>query len=241
MSKDLNALAEKIKENIDWYSPVVVTGNIASGKTTFLTIFNRVVCPFVWPHGGVDEQGNLYPSMAKHFAKMIDAETLFQKMLDAISSGKCNTWKDVFAPYGYIVIDDFDRFKERFATQQMLFSYFSECNKPVIVASKDKIEGNGYIDELVDYFLSGAHIHLEDPTKEEKFEHFDSFRRLHKLEIEEEALSWLKTQEFRSFTAALGYFKTLKSASDHLPLTYETCVVNAKDFIINKGKQCTVD
>ncbi len=234
MSKDLNALAEKTKENIDWYSPVVVTGNIASGKTTFLMTFNRVVRPFAWHHGGVDERGNLYPSMAKRFAKMIDAEALFQEMLDAISSGNCNAWKDVFEPYGYIVIDDFDKFKERSAVQKMLFSYFSECNKPVIVASKDTIEGDGYIDELVDYFLSGVHIHLEDPTKEEKFEHFDCLRYLHELEIEEDALSWLKTQEFLLFTAVLGYLKTLKNASDNLSLTYETCVVNAKDFILNK-------
>ena len=234
MSKDLNALAKKIKENIHCSSPVVVTGNIASGKTTFLMTFNRVVRPFAWHHDRVDEQGNLYPSMAKRFAKMIDAEALFQEMLDAIKSGNCNAWKHIFDPYGYIAIDDFDRFKDRSATQKMLFSYFSECNKPVIVASKDTIEGDGYIDELVDYFLSGVHIHLEDPTKEEKFEHFDSLRYLHKLEIEEYALSWLKTQEFLSFTAVRGYLKTLKNASDDSLLTYEICVANAKDFILNK-------
>ena len=37
----------------------------------------------------------------------------------------------------------------------LLFSYFSECNKPVIVASKDTIEGKEYIDELVDYIGKG--------------------------------------------------------------------------------------
>ena len=68
MSMDLSDLARKIKEKLKDYYPIVITGNLGTGKSRLLWVVERSVRPYAWHHGGVDEHGNLYPKMKKRFA-----------------------------------------------------------------------------------------------------------------------------------------------------------------------------
>ena len=132
----------------------------------------------------------------------------------------------------YAMRDDFDKLEGKKLSQEMLMGYLNKSLKPIVIASKNKIQGDGYIDELVDYFRSGITIQLDDPTKEEKLEHFVALLTLNELEIEKEALLWIKNQEFISYTAAQGYLRTLRVVSEQSPITYEVCVANASNYII---------
>ena len=232
MEKDLRVWAQRIKDQISKeIVPITVIGNRGSGKTNLLYLVNLSVRPYAWHHG-TDEHGNLLPTIKNKLAISVDADELFDKMLDSIKSGKSNSWTDEFEPYGYIILDDFDKLKGKKLSQEMLMSYLNKSLKPIVIASKNKIQGDGYIDELVDYFQSGITIQLDDPTKEEKLEHFLALLTLKELEIEEEALLWIKNQEFISYTAAHGYLRTLSVVSEQRPITYEVCVANASNYII---------
>lgn len=227
MGKYLQNLAQRIKEQISKeIVPITVIGKRGTGKTSLLWLVERSVRPTLWHHDGLTDK------MKSKFAKKMDADELFEKMLDSIKSGKSNSWTNEFELYRYIIIDDFDKLEGKKLSQEMLMGYLNKSLKPIVIASKNKIQGDGYIDELVDYFRSGITIQLDDPTKEEKLEHFVALLTLNELEIEEEALLWIKNQEFISYTAAKGYLRTLKVVSEESPITYEVCVANASNYII---------
>ena len=226
MGKYLQNLAQRIKEQISKeIVPITVIGKRGTGKTSLLWLVERSVRPALWHHDGLTDK------MKSKFAKQMDADELFEKMLDSIKSGKSNSWINEFELYRYIIIDDFDKLEGKKLSQEMLMGYLNKSLKPIVIASKNKIQGDGYIDELVDYFRSGITIQLDDPTKEEKLEHFVALLTLNELEIEEEALLWIKNQEFISYTAAKGYLRTLKIVSEESPITYEVCVANASNYI----------
>ena len=232
MGKHLQNLAQRIKEQISKeIVPITVIGKRGTGKTSLLYLVNLSVRPYAWHHA-TDKHGNLLPTMKKRLAKSVAADELFEKMLDSIKSGKSNSWTNEFELYRYIIIDDFDKLEGKKLSQEMLMGYLNKSLKPIVIASKNKIQGDGYIDELVEYFRSGVTIQLDDPTKEEKLEHFVALLTLNELEIEKEALLWIKNQEFISYTAAQGYLRTLRVVSEQSPITYEVCVANASNYII---------
>ena len=227
MRKNLNILAQRIKDQISkGFAPITVTGSRGSGKTRLLWLVERSVRPALWHHDDMTDQ------MKSKLAKEMDAGELFEKMLDAIKSGKSNSWTNEFEPYMCIIIDNFDKLEGKKLSQEMLIDYLYKSLKPIVIASKCMIKGDGFIEELVDYFRGGITIQLNDPTKEEKLEHFEALLACMELEIEEEALLWIRNQEFISYTATHGYLRTLEVVSTQSPITYEICVANASNYII---------
>lgn len=78
--------------------------------------------------------------------------------------------------------------------------------------------------------ISGAaHLHVEDPTREEIVENF--FDRLDKISIEDEAIAWIKQQEFFSIRTANGFLQTLKLHNTGKPFTLEECKKLSKGYI----------
>jgi len=110
-----------------------------------------------------------------------------------------------------------------------LLDYLKQCNKPIIVTSKTLIEGNGYTEEIVEYFSGAAHLRVEDPTREEIVENF--FIRLDKISIEDEAIAWIKQQEFFSIRTANGFLQTLELHNTGKPFTLEECKKLSKGYI----------
>ncbi len=163
MGKDFNALARKVKENIKQYSTVLITGNIDSEKSELLSLLEKTIAQTDKIAG---EHGETCPLMAQCSVKRVDAEELGQYILKYVMCGKCNSWEDELTPYEYIIIDDFEKLRERTATQETLFSHLCKRKKCIVAVSKEVIEGKGYIDEIVEYFCGGIHINLDDPMEE---------------------------------------------------------------------------
>ena len=157
MGKDFNALARKVKENMNEYSTVLITGNIGSGKSEFLSLLEKTIAQTDEVLVGNDDT---CPEMFQSSVKCVDADALGQYILRYITRGKDDSREDELAPYECIIIDDFDKLRERTATQETLFSYLCRRRKGVVAVSKEAIEGKGYIDEIVDYFRGGIRINL---------------------------------------------------------------------------------
>lgn len=163
MGKDFDALARKVKENIKQYSTVLITGNIGLGKSELLSLLEKTIAQ---TDEVVGKHSDTCTQMPQCSVKLADADVLGQYILKYVMCGKCNSWKDEFAPYKYIIIDDFEKLREKTTTQETLFSLFCRREKHIVIFSKDAIEGKGYIDEIVKYFRGGMHIHLDDPIVE---------------------------------------------------------------------------
>ncbi len=230
MNDYYDVLMKKLTTNLIDYSPVVITGNTGSGKTTFLEVFygklRSIAC-----HDSCDENKGMCDGTSDKCAKLINADKLFKTIIEAISNRKSDSWKEDFEPYGYIIIDDFDRLIGKSTTQDILFTYFRECNKPVIVAAKTPIEGSGYNEEIIDYFSNGTHIHIDDPKRAEKLNKLNKILESSDISIESEALSWIREREFISYSSVEGYVKTLHLFSADTPLTLEECREHAKVYI----------
>ena len=157
MGKDFNALARKVKENMKEHSTVLISGNIGSEKSELLSLLEKNISQ---TEKTVGKLGDTCPEMQQSSVKRVDAEALGQYILRYVTCGKCNSWEDELAPYECIIIDDFDKLRERTATQETLLSYLCKREKRLVAVSKEAIEGKGYIDEIVEYFRGGVRISL---------------------------------------------------------------------------------
>ena len=78
MGKYLQNLAQRIKEQISKeIVPITVIGKRGTGKTSLLWLVERSVRPALWHHDGLTDK------MKSKFAKQMDADELFEKMLDS--------------------------------------------------------------------------------------------------------------------------------------------------------------
>ena len=220
---------ELLASNIDKIAtPVLITGNIPFYKAAVVIGFCRKVRPFAWHHA-IEGDGRLNDKMAAKCPKLMFADELAKTIAEDIANGKEDSWKKEFDRHKYIVIEDFYKIAGKTTTQESLLDYLKKCNKPIIVTSKTLIEGNGYTEEIVEYFSGAAHLHVEDPTREEIVENF--FIRLDKISIEDEAIAWIKQQEFFSIRTANGFLQTLKLHNTSKPFTLEECKKLSKGYI----------
>ena len=170
--------------------------------------------------------------MAAKCPKLMFADELAKTIAEDIANGKEDSWKKEFDRHKYIVIEDFYKIAEKTTSQEILLDYLKNCNKPIIVTSKTLIGGNGYSDDVVEYFSEAAHLHVEDPTKEQILEDFfNGLDCLHKISLEDEAIAWIKQQEFFSIRTANGFRQTLKLHNTGKPFTLEECKKLSKGYI----------
>ena len=205
------------------YSPVVIIGNAGSGKTYFLEKFCEKRNKFYKPAFG--EWGK------DEGTKIFNADEICQKIIDSIAGGKCNSWRKIFVSVDVIIIDDFDRLAGKTTMQEMLFSYFLTCKKAIVVSSKSEIVGEGFSEELSSFLSTGAHIHIDDPDKESKFDFLVTGLCTAGIQIESEALEWLSNQNFISYAATKGYIKILQLFATDEPLSLANCIKCSKGYI----------
>lgn len=130
------------------------------------------------------------------------------------------------------MIEDFYKIAGKTTTQEILLDYLKKCKKTIIVTSKMLIEENGYLDDVVEYFSEAAHLHIEDPTEEEILEDFfNGLDCLHNVSLEDEAIGWIKQQEFFSIRTANGFRQALKLHNTGKPFTLEECKKLSKSYI----------
>ncbi len=205
------------------FSPVVIIGNVGSGKTRFLEKYREKRNKFYKPAFG--EWG------AGEGAKIFNADEICQSIIDSIANGNGKSWRKIFASVDVIIIDDFDRLAGKTTTQEMLFSYFLTCKKAIVVSSKSEIVGEGLSEELSSFLSTGAHIHIDDPDKESKLDFLVTGLCTAGIQIESEALEWLSNQNFISYAATKGYIKTLQLFATDEPLSLANCIKCSKGYI----------
>ena len=229
--KNYEVQIELLASNIDKIStPVLITGNIPFYKAAVVIGFCRKVRPYAWHHA--IEGDRLNDKMAAKCPKLMFADELAKTIAEDIANGKEDSWKKEFDRHKYIVIEDFYKIAEKTTSQEILLDYLKNCNKPIIVTSKTLIGGNGYSDDVVEYFSEAAHLHVEDPTKEQILEDFfNGLDCLHKISLEDEAIAWIKQQEFFSIRTANGFRQTLKLHNTGKPFTLEECKKLSKGYI----------
>lgn len=205
------------------YSPIVIIGNVGSGKTYFLEKYCKKRNKFYKPAFG--EWGEC------EGAKIFNADEICQNIIDSIANGNGKSWSKIFAPIDVIIIDDFDRLAGKTTTQEMLFSYFLACNKAIIVAAKSEIVGEGFAEEISSFLSTGAHIYIDDPDKGTKLEFLLTNLCAMGINVEDEALLWLSKQNFISYAATKGFVKTLRLFTTDEPLSLSDCIKYSKDYI----------
>ncbi len=205
------------------FSPVVIIGNVGSGKTYFLEKYREKRNKFYKPAFG--EWG------AGEGAKIFNADEICQKIIDSIANGNGKSWSKIFASVNVIIIDDFDKLAGKTTTQEMLFSYFLTCKKAIVVSSKSEIAGEGFLEELSSFLSTGAHIYINDPDKESKFDFLVNGLCTAGIQMENEALVWLSNQNFISYAATKGFVKTLRLFTTGEPLSLSDCIKYTKGYI----------
>ena len=221
---------ELLATNIDKIRSVVITSNKSFDRMAVAVGFCRKVRPYAWHHAF--DGNRLNDKMAAKCPKLISADELAKTIAEDIAKGREEDCKKEFDRHKYIVIEDFYKISGKTTTQEMLLDYFEKCEKPIIVTSTALIKGDGYSDDIIEFFSSTAHLHVEDPTKEEVLEFFFAVLSLvDKISIKEEAIAWIRQQEFFSRNAALGFRATLKLYNTGLPFTIEQCKKLSKGYI----------
>ena len=212
---------ELLAMNPHEFSPVVISGNLGNGKSTFLENFCKRRRKLYKPAFSEWESGE--------YLKIFNARELFESLIESISMANPKAWREQFADHDIIIIDDFDTVAGRPTMQEELFSYFLSCNKAIIIATKSEIKEPDFSPELVSLFSSGAHICIEAP--ESMLDFLINQLAINEIMTTEDALLWLTEQNFASFAAIKGFIKTLRFFKTDRAYTLEECKRLVKSYI----------
>ena len=212
---------ELLAMNPHEFSPVVISGNLGNGKSTFLENFCKRRRKLYKPAFSEWESGE--------YLKIFSARELFESIIESISMACPKAWREQFADHDIIIIDDFDTVAGRPTMQEELFSYFLTCNKAIIIATKSEIKEPDFSPELVSLFSSGAHICIEAP--ESMLDFLINQLAINEIMTTEDALLWLTQQNFTSFAAIKGFIKTLRLFKTDSAYTLEDCKRLVKSYI----------
>ena len=212
---------ELLAMNTHEFSPVVISGNLGNGKSTFLENFCKRRRKLYKPAFSEWESGE--------YLKIFNARELFESLIESISMANPKAWREQFADHDIIIIDDFDTVAGRPTMQEELFSYFLSCNKAIIIATKSEIKEPDFSPELVSLFSSGAHICIEAP--ESMLDFLINQLAINEIMTTEDALLWLTEQNFASFAAIKGFIKTLRFFKTDSAYTLEDCKRLVKSYI----------
>ena len=212
---------ELLAMNPHEFSPVVISGNLGNGKSTFLENFCKRRRKLYKPAFSEGESGE--------YLKIFNARELFESLIESISMANPKAWREQFADHDIIIIDDFDTVAGRPTMQEELFSYFLSCNKAIIIATKSEIKEPDFSPELVSLFSSGAHICIEAP--ESMLDFLINQLAINEIMTTEDALLWLTEQNFASFAAIKGFIKTLRFFKTDRAYTLEECKRLVKSYI----------
>lgn len=193
MISSSNDLINKLSYELEKYSPIVIMGEVDTGKTFFL----KKLCE------------NLVNNSVVNEYTIHQSRDVLDRMVQAISTNDMANWKQSFFASGVIIIEDFDFFIGRQNTQEELFSIFKIAKCPIIISATLPIKNNGFCDELAQFFNAGTYIKLDYPSRKDITLRLKSLIEDSNIYLSKDAYEWLWNQDIQSFTKVKGIVKTL--------------------------------
>ena len=193
MSTLKNDLIDILSSKLDYFSPIVVTGNSGVGKTRFLEMLKE----------------ELSDNQDENAIEIYNAEVISSSMLSALRSANMDAWRESFKKNSILMIDDFNYLGGKSSAQEELLSILRSVDVPIIISISRPISCGGFSDEMVSFFDNATHIHLKEPSHTEISEYIIKLLKDNGVRLSEEALNWLLSQNIESYAKAQGIIKTL--------------------------------
>lgn len=188
-----NDLINKLSHKLEKYSPIVIVGEVDTGKTFFL----KKLCETLINNSVVSEY------------TIHQSREVLDRMVQALSANDMANWKQSFLASEVIIIEDFDYFIGRQNTQEELFTIFKTAKCPIIISTTISIKNNGFCDKLAQFFNAGTYITLGYPSYEDITSRLKSLIEDSNIYLSKDAYEWLLRQDIQSFTKVKGIVKTL--------------------------------
>ena len=171
------AAAEAVIKNPGlMYNPLFVYGDTGHGKTHLLQAIGNKLKKDI-------DGFKVYYVSSEQFA--ID-------YVNAIKSGKANSFKDKYRKYDLIIMDDIQFIADKEQTQEELFHLFNamhDKNKQVIFSSdKHPNQIPGFAERLKSRFAAGMIVEIPAPDYESRLEILKTKAKLHDIELKTEIL-----------------------------------------------------
>jgi len=221
-----NDLINKLSHELEKYSPIVIVGEVDTGKTFFL----KKLCENLVNNSVVNEY-TIHQSC-----------DVFDRMVQAISTNEMANLKQTFLDSGVIIIEDFDFFIGKQNTQEELFSIFKIAKSPIIISTTLTISHSGFSNELTQFFNAGTYIKLDYPSREDVTLCLRSLIEDSNIYLSKDAYEWLLNQDIQSFTKVKGIVKTLGlySRNDKNEIDLYECQNIIKPYLDLQSKEISV-
>lgn len=227
MISSRNDLINKLSQEFKKYSPIVIVGEVDTGKTFFLKklcenlVNNRVVAEYT----------------------IHQSRDVLDRMVQALSTNEMANWKQSFLASEVIIIEDFDYFIGRQNTQEELLSIFKLAKSPIIISATLPINNSEFCDGLAQFFSAGTYIKLGYPTHEDITLRLKSLLEDNTIYLSKDAYEWLLMQDIQSFTKVKGIVKTLSlySRNEENKIGLDECKNIIKPYLVMQCKEVYVE
>lgn len=222
-----NDLINKLSHKLEKYSPIVIVGEVDTGKTFFL----KNLCDTLVNNSVVNEY------------TIHQSRDVLDRMVKALSANDMANWKQSFLASEVIIIEDFDYFIGKQNTQEELFTIFKTAKCPIIISTTHSIKNNGFCDKLAQFFNAGTYITLGYPSHEDITSRLKSLIEDNTIHLSKDAYEWLLMQDIQSFTKVKGIIKTLSlySRNEENKIGLDECKKIIKPYLVTQCKEVYIE
>lgn len=222
-----NELIKKLSLDFNKYSPIVIVGEVDTGKKFFL----KNLCE------------NLVNNSVVNEYTIHQSRDVLDRMVQALSTNDMANWKQSFLASEVIIIEDFDYFIGRQNTQEELLSIFKIAKCPIIISATLPINNGDFCDGLAQFFSAGTYVKLCYPSHEDITLRLKSLIEDNTIYLSKEAYEWLLMQDIQSFTKVKGIVKTLSlySRNEENKIGLDECKNIIKPYLVMQCKEVYVE
>lgn len=161
------------------YNPLFIYGKTGHGKTHLIQAVGNKI-----KHSQKDKK-----------VFYLTSETFAQEYLNAVQTGKMNTFKDKYRKYDVLIMDDIQFFSDKIKTQEELFHLFNTLydNNKQIIFSSDQHPNfiPGLEERLKSRFNQGMIVDIPKPDNESRISILKSKMEQNKIVLDDEIVSFL--------------------------------------------------